>query len=424
MIQKSNQKYFKKLSSKPNDMKKRKIIIIALLSGFFLNSTMFACGKKDEEIGRTEEEEKSPEKQEESESTSFTLPMAIFTEPEKLSEGKASTAIMDKLVECVDAAVKNSVIHVSIYLFNYMPLRAALANAHNRNIQVNVIVDHSKESSQSSNYETIKFLDPILKGNSKLIQFNNDVSSTAINHHKYVLFSEIKLKDNVYKNVVFSTSANFTVRETKFLEDAVILSHSGLYAAAKRNWEVMEEKTPTGMKYFEYDEFKDPEGNLEAHFFPRRHEGTWDERHTIMELLNDYTEGLKNITVRIGMSMWSDANVMIVDKLLSLQKEGARIEVISRATDNVGEKVKEKLSELKSKGGYVLLLKEPGLIHSKFTLIEGVRDGKEETYVMNGTLNFINPELKNNNNLLLILKNNEMYLDYVDNFNKIKASRK
>lgn len=405
-------------------MKKRKIIIIGVLCGFFLNSVIFACGKKYEGVEGTEKEEKKPKKEEESESENFTVPLAVFTDPVKLSEGKASTVIMDKLVECVDASVEGSTIHVSVYLFNYVPLRAALANAHNRNVHVNVIIDHSKESSQSSNYETIKFLEPVLKEGSKLIQFNNDVSSTAINHHKYVLFSEIKLKDKIYKDVVFCTSANFTVRETKFLEDAVILSHSGLYAAAKHNWEVMQERTPSGMKDFEYDVFKSTKGNLEAHFFPRRHEGVWDGHHTIMELLTDYTQGLKDVTVRIGMSMWSDANIMIADKLLSLQKEGAKIEVISRATDNVGKKVKEKLSELESKGGYVLLLKEPGLIHSKFTLIEGIREREIETYIMNGTLNFINPELKNNNNLLLILKNNEMYQDYVDNFNKIKATRK
>lgn len=399
------------------------IIMTAMSTALLLSGVMSACSKA-EEVSHPIEEEPPVEEEQEPDKKDFTLPMALFTEPEIVSQGKESRIIMDELIKCIDASVEGSSIHVSVYLFNYVPLRSALANAHNRNVRVNVMIDDSKESSQSSNFETIKFLEPILKGHSQFIKFNNDVSSTAINHHKYVLFSEIKFEDKTFKDVVFSTSANFTVRETKFLEDAVVISHSGLYNAAKNNWEVMHARTPIGMKDFEYDVFESKEGGLEAHFFPRRKEGVWDGHHTVMELLESITQDMKDITVRIGMSMWSDANDMIADKLLNLQEEGARIEIISRATDNVGDGIKIKLNQLEGKGGYIYLLNEPGLIHSKFTLIEGVKEGVKETYIMNGTLNFINPELKNNNNLLLVLKNSEMYQDYIENFNRIKATRK
>src|SRR5699024_5084705 len=110
--------------------------------------------------------------------------------------------------------------------------------------------------------------------------------------------------------------------------------------------------------------------------------------------------------VRVVMSDWSRTEVS--DKLVEIQKEGYQVKVIAKNKDGNLPAI-EKLQPLKENGGELNVVDmSNGNTHSKFVLIKGKKDGKEETLVYTGTHNFTYNALKNNNEVIIELINSSL----------------
>ncbi len=120
------------------------------------------------------------------------------------------------------------------------------------------------------------------------------------------------------------------------------------------------------------------------------------------------------------MSDWVDSRIVTVKKLIELLDKGVKVEVIAKSS--AGVLVQKDLELLRSKGAYVKILMLPINIHTKFMLIKGRFDGENSEVIVTGTHNFTTNALKSNNEVILLLKDNPMFKDYQNYYQKLKET--
>ncbi len=369
---------------------------------------------------------KKEKTQQEAKPHDIQLNKVIFTDPAKVKlRQENSTEIFDQLIKYFDAASVGSVVYVNIYLVDYIPIINAVIKAHEKGVKVHMLVDRSRAESIETNVSAIQKLQGKLTGQSSFTIVNNDISSGtsgSINHLKYVLFADLQTDEGNVKNVVFSTSSNFTAADMKKIQDAVVISDESLYSAFKVNWAHVQSFASGGMSAYNYQTYGSSNGDINAYFFPRRLNGAYEGNDTIIEILDKISD-YGNTTVQVGMSDWSDTRVNVVQKLIALQEKGVRIEVIAKSSS--GALIHTELQKLKAKGAYVNILVLPVNIHAKFMLIKGMWDGKPNSEVIvTGTHNFTSNALKVNNEVILLLRNNLLFSEYQNYYNKLKNTFK
>jgi phosphatidylserine/phosphatidylglycerophosphate/cardiolipin synthase-like enzyme len=357
---------------------------------------------------------------------SITLPEAIFTEPARIKDGMKSTVIYDRVTELVDATPEDASIYISIYQFyDFKYLVDALKRAFSRNVKVHIMVDMSSHDAGliSKNKVTVDAL-KALGDDVEIVLVDNDAGSIAINHNKFILFSQLSTDGGTLENVVFQTSHNFTRAGLSKIQDAVILSHEGLYQAYFDYWLDMKSLAPSGMKNFDYREYQDPAAGITAFFHPKRKDGAVYGEDTIIEILNDITDP-SSATIKIGMSVWSDSRVIIVEKLDELLTQGAKVEVIAKSS--IGQTIYDGLKALEQKGAFVKIYNMTDgnqrkiNIHTKLMMIEGNWRGEETNLLLTGSQNFSNNALKNNNETSLLFKNHEFFETYNVYYEELKT---
>jgi len=353
------------------------------------------------------------------------LNKVLFTDPAKVKlRQENSTEIFDQLIKYFDAAPEGAIVHINIYLFSYNPIIDAIIRAHERGVKIKLLVDRSRNESIETNTSAIAKLQTKLTGHSTFTIVNNDISSGSsgsINHHKYALFSELRVNgEGMVKNVVFSTSSNFTAADMKKIQDALIISDENLYNAFKQNWETTYRYAGSGMTAYNYQTYSSWDGDTNAYFFPRRMNGSFEGNDTIIEILEKISD-YANTTVQVGMSDWSDTRLNVVQKLIELKEKGVTVEVIAKSSS--GPQIQAALQTLKDKGAYVNILVLPVNIHAKFMLIKGGWNGKPNSEVIiTGTHNFTSNALKVNNEVIILLRNNGLFGDYQNYYHKLKTT--
>lgn len=346
----------------------------------------------------------------------YSSPLALFTDIEQVSQRQSSTVILNKLIELIDATPEGASINLCVMAFDHKWLADALIRASSRGVNVSVMLDLSTEASELGNQPTIDALESGLEGNAEVILVNNDGRAIAINHNKFVLFSEVETTTGTEEGVVFQTSHNFAVSGTRKVQDAVMISDDGLYSAFSSYYDSMKEKAESGMVNYSYSEFSDPNKGLEAYFLPKRRNGEFYGDDSIIEILEDITDP-SSTTIRIGMSLWTDTRTNIVEKLSELMDRGAKVEVIVKPS--VGDNVFKGLQELEQKGAYLKAYTYTN-IHSKFMLIDGEWRGEEAQVIITGSQNYTGNALRYNNEIILVINNSPMYDVYDEAYKKLK----
>ncbi len=348
------------------------------------------------------------------------LPRALFNDIQKIKEGSTSTIIFDNIISYINATPEESSIYVSIYLFEYTPIINALIKASGRNVQLFIITDKSDRSDNLSTINKFKNLD----GQVEVIGITNDASSIAINHNKYILFSEVEVKgEETLKNVVIQTSQNFHSKGQKKLQDAVIIENTGLFNAYVEYYNKMKSRALSGMENFEYFEYMDNSGEIMVSFYPKRKNGETYGEDSVIEILNQITNP-SSTTIKVAMSDWSDSRSYIIDKLIQLLDSGATIEVITKS--GKGPAVMQGLQMLEDHGAFVKVFNMANSgpskinIHTKILLVDGILEGKPQKFVMTGTQNFTLNALWNNNETSLFLMNSDLIEEYEDFLNELK----
>ncbi len=349
----------------------------------------------------------------------ISFPSAYFTDLSLVGKGNASPIIMDKLIEMIDATPKDASINLAIFGFSHQGVIGALKRAAERGVQLHLLIDYSLTETQQENRPTVIAIRAFLKTGSDVLTVKNDATVSSIQHCKFVLFSDLNTKNGLVKNVVFSTSHNFNIADSKKIQDAVVFNQSALYQAFLTYFNEVKSRATSGMKAYSYQEFADESNGIVAQFYPKRKNGVAFGDDSVIELLNGITDPA-TATVRVGMSDWTASRLNVVNKLQDLANKGTKVEVIAKSKADV--EILVGLENLRKSGAFVKVYNiSITNIHSKFFMIEGKWKGEQCKILATGSHNLTGNALRNNNEVLLILKNyNALYDSYVSYYNEMK----
>lgn len=354
------------------------------------------------------------------EEIAFQSPEVAFTDPEKIKNGEESFEIIDHMTDLLNATPEGASVHISVYAFHDLPgFFSNLKTTAERGVDIKLMVDYSDHNPDlnEKNSEYINRLENI--ENVEVVTVNNTAGAIAINHNKFMLFSEIETKEGIVENVVHQSSHNYSVQGTRKVQDAISLTHQGLYEAYKKYWEDKRALASGGMENYEYREFHDDNEGIHAYFYPRRNGGEIGDDNVIGFF--DEIEDLENAKIKIGMSGWAESRMAIMDKLEEMATAGAEIEIITKS--NIASAVQERLENFATRENVevkIFDMSKGANIHSKFILIDGNWKGTDSKLVWAGSQNFTNNAYKYNNETSLMLEDPgvyEEYLDYYENLN-------
>lgn len=355
---------------------------------------------------------------------SSPIPDAFFTNITFAANGTASPLILDRLVALLDAAPVNAAVYICIFGFSHPGVLDALERASDRGVNLHLMIDMSREETQAENPPAIARIKDFIKANSELVVVTSDASASAINHNKFALISEVSTPAGKKENIVFQTSHNFTLADTKKIQDAVVLADAGLYDAYLGYWQDMKAKAASGMKNYYYREYHQQEAGISAFFFPKRRNASAYGQDTYIELLDNITDPATAI-IRIGMSDWTAARLNVVNKLGELLDQGARVEVIIKS--KADEQIQQGLEALGERGAFVKIYnltydnQAKINIHAKFMLITGEWKGVQSNIIVTGCHNLTGNALRNNNEVALLLKDHDQFFNtYTAAFNEMK----
>ncbi|WP_069658682.1 phospholipase D-like domain-containing protein [Arcticibacter eurypsychrophilus] len=392
------------------------MILIKNLLGLILLLTLVSCSKS-----KQDSLEGLP--------LDISFPSAYFTDPDKIASQSASPVIMDKLIAMINASPAHSSIYLSIFGFDHSGVIASLKKASKRGVDLHLLVDNSIDETRLQNAKTISTIKGFLTDGSELVIVDNDCTASAINHNKFVLFSSLNTLEGLKHQVIFQTSHNFTIDDSKKIQDAVVVSDSGIYEAYFNYWQDISKKAVSGMTNFYYREYQNELTGISAYYFPKRRNGVSYGDDTIIEILNGISKPSGAI-IKVGMSDWTSSRLNIVNKLGDLLNAGAHIEVIAKNKADI--EILNGLEGLRKKGAYIKIYnivnsnQQKVNIHAKFLMIKGEWKGKQCTVLATGSHNYTQNALRNNNETLLLFKNNTVlynaYTIWYDALKKLPGS--
>src|SRR5699024_1386906 len=231
-------------------------------------------------------------------SKSIQIEKALLLDPLKVSQKKYDMQIFDTLITYVNAVPEGEDIYISIYTFDYLPLIKELKDNYAKGVNINLLIDDNSTSAG-----TIEEFSGLLEAPSEIIKVDNDNQPTAINHEKYILFSELDLPQGIAKNVVLGTSHNFGLGAARKVNDAVVMTNKELYGYFKNNWQEVASRAAFGMTNFTYTK-NNVGDSISALFFPMRSGGKWTGNDPILETLNELSDFDKD-TIRLMMAFFT-----------------------------------------------------------------------------------------------------------------------
>lgn len=395
----------------------RKIYLVLLLIG------LFSCSSDNNEITKNPPDDKEDPTPEKNQDGTLHIEQPYFINSDNVKNKTSDPKFLDTMIKLTEGAPKGSSIFLSVYGFSYEPLMDVLLEADKRGVLVHALIDSSTVNQRKTNQLAFSKLGK-LKAPSEMIGVNNNLRSgaKAINHEKYMIFSETTMEDGVAKNLVFASSHNFGKGATKKVQDGLLITNQGLYNSFRKNWHRVATLAHDrqGMKKYEYtvDEVED---GLTVRFFPRRKNGSWDGGDDIIEVLNELDEeNYSRTTIRVMMAFWEKERKEIIQKLTKISKRGGIVEIIARNT--YSDEVNTELKNLNDAGGYVKLLKgSKQLVHSKCMIIKGTIDGQKQEIILSGSHNYTDGGLKYANEFIIESRNKDYFKDYMKYFDELKA---
>jgi hypothetical protein len=377
----------------------------------------------------------------------------VFNNPAGAEEEQYT--IFQQLAQIIDRVPAGEYIELSWFQFRTeyttdtaskpnIPLR--LANAHQRGVEVRVVLDNNEEDGSSNSdlypYKTLAEELGTDDGAASYILLCQDTKGciarralgdvNAYNHNKFLIASAIELENATVSNVIFQSSGNLGEWDAHtawnnaitWAEDKVSFDNYHKYFGDLRDHR-------DGPGDDDYYWVGDGEGVYKTHFFPRK-ETNGDPNQastdTVVSVLDAVTCSYKGSDGKthqtdVRVLMWIFTRRAVAEKLAALTRAGCWVDIAyAEMSDAVS-------SALKNTGG-----KKMGLTmcavdwegrnlrpHSKYMLIDGAYDDDQIPRVYTGSHNFALSALRNADEALIRIRSAEIHEAYLkENFYKVR----
>lgn len=365
----------------------------------------------------------------------------IFNDP--LGTPEEQHAIRTRLIELTNAAVPGSTIKVAVYHVWEAPVVDALVAAKHRGVNVQMVLDETSRSDRPTNtsYRTLAAELGTDKNKSSFVTLcptgksclGDPAYGKSIMHNKFWLFSQVEGARDV---VVQTTSNSTPSAHTRFFNDALQLPNNPtMYEAYADYFADMIRKD---WRNWDYRTVSD--GLYKAYFFPRS--GTVNETDTMYSVLNNVQCNYRDAAgvarhTNIRASIFKITRKQIADKLVSLKKAGCTVSIVYAETDSAKSQggTPGTWEALHKTGGPTMRcfnddrdplhpgtkLVTPYIIHSKYLLIDGKYDGKQNKLSFTGSQNYTAPALRENDEAIVKIDDDSVHDAYRGHFDHVRT---
>jgi PLD-like domain len=378
----------------------------------------------------------------------------VFNDP--LGTADEQAAIFTQLTRLIDATPAGQEIRASMFEFADMATANALIAAHNRGVNVKIIVDDSTyEGADPSAWNALKNPVTGLGGDDSKSSWivvcddkfedNDGVDDVmrgclatappgpAYNHNKFFLFSKVGPFDDGtnYSKVVFQTSSNLSDwYKVESYNDSVTFADATVYDgyATFHEDERKARYSSTGNNTYYWST---PTGSTyRAFYFPRGDSSYYNpDTDTIVNALREVscaytgTDGNRHQTdVRVVMLNFLSSRQQVATELAALRSAGCWIDVIFASSDSTITGILDDagIQNLPCKFNVA-----PGIDvrpHNKFMLIDGDYNGDITPRVYTGSPNFDGSSLRSSDQAMVRITSASYHSQYLSYFYKIRSA--
>lgn len=329
----------------------------------------------------------------------------IFSYP--TLEGAPDDIHEDTVTKLLAQAVPGSTVYFSIFTLTRMNIAEAFINADRRGVSVNILIDEHSIEAKATQYLRDRLPRDVTITADGAIGDNN-------NHNKFLLLEQL---DNGDRKVVWQSSSNFTNTQRHLHNSSVVIRDDiPLYKAYKSYWEDM----ATGQQDLNYN--RTESGQIATvHFSPR------SDFDTHLQALENI-ECTQDSTIHFLYSIWTRYRSEVVDRIGELVEEGCTVNaIIDQEASTVGPLLERAGANVLEYPRYTHR-EGPNPdqitnIHSTSMLIEAdvTIDGetKRRRLVYTGSQNLSGPGLVNNDEALLEIEDDDIYRQFVNDWERI-----
>ncbi len=335
------------------------------------------------------------------------LPQVLFTDPELFEEQREDESLLARISDLIYATPAGEEITICVFKFGVEEIARQLIDAQQRGVKVRLILNKG-DTSKDTNKEVKDLLKDELHD---FHYIENDISDHGILHNKFILFSGIETTEGIVNNIVLQTSSNFQEKGARKLQDMLIISNWQLYFCFLDFWhEIRVLGQIDQLDHYEYSSCTDKEGN-QAFYFPKRRDKREFGQDEILKVLKNIEEP-KQAQIRFAHGKWDENREEIVEELYQLQEQGALVEVVTNS--DVDKQIRKELRELDR---HIYYLNDDFNMHTKFFLLQY----QQQKQVWTGSHNLTERSLRENFEVLLKVTDHDLYDQYLQYFNEIKA---
>ncbi len=379
----------------------------------------------------------------------------VFNDP--LGAAESQAAIFTQLIELIDATPAVQDIRGSMFQFSDMGVANALIAAHDRGVNVKIIVDDStfEDGADPAAWNALKnpttglgsddtksswivVCDDQFEDNDGVDDVQRGCLATAppgpaYNHNKYFLFSKVGPFDDgtSYTKVVFQTSSNLSdwykvesYNDSVTFTDATVYDAYAAYHEAERAARHSStgnnsyyRSTPTGSTY-------------RAYFFPRA-DSSYNNpaSDTIVNALDEVscsytgTDGGKHQTdIRIVMLNFLSSRKQVATKLAALRAAGCWVDVIYTTSDATITGILDDAGIEYLPCSIHVAPEIDVRVHNKFMLLDGDYNGDITPRVYTGSSNFDGSSLRSSDQAFVRITSAAYHAQYLSYFYKIRSA--
>lgn len=329
-----------------------------------------------------------------------------FSQPRS---GQPDKAIEDAIVEYIEAVPDDGAIRAAFYTFGQDRVANALSDAHDRGVDVRVVLGNTSTHAGGSDWSAVDILRDNLGDRLTICQEGEDVGGCMgdnIQHNKFIALSKL---DDGSRDVVLQTSANLTEFQLEQFNNLVIIRDDrSLYEAVVTYWQDLQRDE----RDLAYDRDEMGDQDLRIYFFPL------SSGDPVLDRLAE-VDCAAGADVYLAMAFFTDARSSVADRLREMDEDGCGVHVLlseEPEIDSPGRSVVGNLENGDIDYGIFRDDEDVGL-HSKYLLVDGAYgpDGQERRIVWTGSHNLTRSALRSNDEILLEIEDDQVFDDfYVD----------
>ncbi|MFJ8588798.1 phosphatidylserine/phosphatidylglycerophosphate/cardiolipin synthase family protein [Streptomyces sp. NPDC093595] len=349
---------------------------------------------------------------------------AVFNDPQ--GTAAEQDAVKNHIIKAIDNTQSGRTLRAALYALTDTGYSDALRRAHDRGVQVRVVLDHTYSTSTAATQlrttlgtdrTRASWLHVCPKDRACIADVTVDADKNHINHNKFFLFSRVG-DPGVAEDVVIQTSANQTPANTsRFWNNAYTsVGNTELYTAYTAYFNDLADENRNA-DYFR----QGTTGGAEKYYFFPQQSGD-----LIVDVLNNVSctgntvvgSASHKTVVRVAAYAFYRADV--ANKLRALADQDCWIEVVYNETDELaalGNHARIKPYKLRLDNGTPATEGDDLFVHSKYLLVEGNYAGHPDTkWTFTGSHNLDVSSLRENDEALLRVEGAATHDAYRGNF--------